>query len=72
MDYMVDDTEPLEQSPLSQMARDGELMAYRHDGFWHPMDTIRDRNALNALSEEETPPWMQFGEQASAEYPVAI
>lgn len=73
MDYMVDDMEPLEQAPLAQMARDGELMAYRHDGFWHPMDTIRDRNSLNALCEEETPPWMQFGNTSGAGFPpVAV
>lgn len=60
LDYMVDDTEPLEQTPLMQMAKDGELMAYRHSGFWHPMDTVRDRNTLNALCEEATPPWMNF------------
>ncbi|SMR71065.1 glucose-1-phosphate cytidylyltransferase [Aliiroseovarius halocynthiae] len=63
MDYFVDDMEPLEQSPLTQMAQDCELMAYRHDGFWHPMDTIRDRNTLNELCEEETPPWMRFNEE---------
>ncbi len=70
MDYMVDDTEPLEQAPLSQMARDGELMAYRHDGFWHPMDTIRDRNALNELSEQAPPPWLRFGQNIAAEMPA--
>ncbi|WP_299147676.1 glucose-1-phosphate cytidylyltransferase [uncultured Tateyamaria sp.] len=60
LDYMVDDNEPLEQTPLSQMAKDGQLMAYRHNGFWHPMDTVRDRNTLNALCEDDTPPWMDF------------
>lgn len=70
LDYMVDDNEPLEQSPLTQMARDGELMAYRHDGFWHPMDTIRERNALNALCEEGEPPWLNFGDEKSPSYPA--
>ncbi|NVK12658.1 MAG: glucose-1-phosphate cytidylyltransferase [Rhodobacteraceae bacterium] len=73
MDYMVDDMEPLEQSPLTQMARDGELMAYRHEGFWHPMDTIRDRNSLNAMCDEEVPPWMRFEDRPGAAFPaVAI
>ncbi len=40
---------PLEQEPLVNLARDGELMAYRHEGFWHPMDTLRDRNYLEDL-----------------------
>ncbi len=70
MDYMVDDNEPLEQSPLTQMARDGELMAFRHEGFWHPMDTIRDRNTLNALCEDETPPWLNFGDPKGESYPA--
>ncbi|SPF76921.1 Glucose-1-phosphate cytidylyltransferase [Aliiroseovarius pelagivivens] len=67
MDYFVDDMEPLEQSPLTQMAQDCELMAYKHDGFWHPMDTIRDRDTLNNLCEEETPPWMRFNEELSSD-----
>ncbi len=62
LDYMVDDNEPLEKTPLTQIAKDGELMAHRHTGFWHPMDTVRDRNSLNALSEESPPPWLQFDE----------
>ncbi|WP_299737659.1 glucose-1-phosphate cytidylyltransferase [uncultured Roseobacter sp.] len=70
LDYMVDDTEPLEQSPLTQMARDGELMAYRHHGFWHPMDTIRDRNTLNSLCDEDVPPWLNFEEELPASMPA--
>ncbi len=70
MDYMVDDNEPLEQSPLTQMARDGELMAFRHEGFWHPMDTIRDRNTLNALCDDGTPPWLNFGNPKGESYPA--
>ena len=73
LDYMVDDTEPLEQTPLAQMAKDGQLMAYRHPGFWHPMDTVRDRNSLNAFCEEETPPWLQFEADAVTNVrPIAI
>ncbi|MFI2765860.1 glucose-1-phosphate cytidylyltransferase [Ruegeria faecimaris] len=70
LDYMVDDNEPLEQTPLTQMARDGELMAYRHDGFWHPMDTLRDRNTLDGLCEGETPPWLNFNEGSGKSYPA--
>lgn len=70
LDYLVDDMEPLEKGPLAQMAHDGELMAYRHNGFWHPMDTIRDRKTLNDLSEENPPPWMRFGAEDTAEYPA--
>ena len=59
-DYLVDDMEPLEQSPLMQLTQDGELMAFKHYGFWHPMDTVRDRNSLNDLCHGGTPPWLQF------------
>ncbi|NDW53537.1 hypothetical protein [Aliiroseovarius sp. PrR006] len=52
MDYFVDDMEPLEQSPLRQMAQDCELMAFKHNGFWQSMDTIRDRNMLDDLCED--------------------
>lgn len=60
LNYLMDDAEPLEKGPLPQMARDGNLMAYRHFGFWHPMDTLRDRNKLDRLAAEELPPWLEF------------
>ncbi|MFV0293372.1 MAG: glucose-1-phosphate cytidylyltransferase [Paracoccus sp. (in: a-proteobacteria)] len=65
-DYLLDDMEPLEQSPLVNLTNDGQLMAFKHYGFWHPMDTIRDRNALNELSEQDPPPWLCFDEQVQA------
>ncbi len=61
LDYLGDDSEPLEQSPLANLARDGELFAYKHSGFWHPMDTVRDRDHLDRLAAEPTPPWLDFG-----------
>ncbi|QFU10321.1 Glucose-1-phosphate cytidylyltransferase [Rhodobacteraceae bacterium THAF1] len=66
-DYLTGDTEPLEQAPLTKIARDGELMAHKHYGFWHPMDTIRDRQFLDGLCNEGTPPWAKavpVGDQA--------
>jgi glucose-1-phosphate cytidylyltransferase len=60
MDYLSDDAGPLELAPLSQIARDGQLMAFKHYGFWHPMDTIRDRDHLSGLCREATPPWLDF------------
>lgn len=60
LDYISDLSEPLEQSPLSRLARDGELFAFQHDGFWHPMDTIRDRDHLNGLCRDGNPPWLEF------------
>ena len=60
LDYIPGDAEPLEQAPLTDLARDGELMAYKHFGFWHPMDTIRDVQYLDSLCEDNTPPWTSF------------
>ncbi|WBU62709.1 glucose-1-phosphate cytidylyltransferase [Paracoccus aerodenitrificans] len=65
-DYLVDDTEPLEQSPMVNLTSDGQLMAFKHCGFWHPMDTVRDRNALNELAEQSPPPWLDFAEISPA------
>jgi glucose-1-phosphate cytidylyltransferase len=60
MDYLVGDSEPLEMSPLANLANDGQLFAYQHPGFWHPMDTIRDRDMLDGMAESGELPWMQF------------
>lgn len=46
-----------EGEPLANLARQGELAAYRHDGFWKPMDTLRDRNDLEDLWAEGRAPW---------------
>ncbi len=46
-----------EQGPLSRLAAAGQLAAYRHRGFWHPMDTVRDRSVLESLWHSNTPPW---------------
>lgn len=46
-----------EQGPLMQLARDGELMAYLHNGFWQPMDNSRDYRYLNDLWKEGKAPW---------------
>jgi glucose-1-phosphate cytidylyltransferase len=57
LDYLTDDATVLEREPLEALARDGQLMAYRHDGFWEPMDTERDRNHLATLWAEGAAPW---------------
>jgi glucose-1-phosphate cytidylyltransferase len=46
-----------EQAPLASLARDGELMAYDHGGFWQPMDTLRDRDQLERLWAGGCAPW---------------
>ena len=56
-DYLHDDATVLEREPLERLASDGQLMAYRHFGFWHPMDTIRDRDYLNEHWAAGDAPW---------------
>jgi glucose-1-phosphate cytidylyltransferase len=46
-----------EGKPLQQLAAGGELMAYQHAGFWHPMDTLRDKNILEQLWASGAAPW---------------
>lgn len=55
-DYLSVDS-VLEQEPLERLAKDGELMSFRHEGFWQPMDTYRERDLLNDLWDEDDAPW---------------
>jgi glucose-1-phosphate cytidylyltransferase len=57
-DYLKDDNTILERSPLETLTRDGQLMAYKHPGYWQCMDTIRDRDALQAAWESGQAPWL--------------
>jgi glucose-1-phosphate cytidylyltransferase len=56
LDYLDADC-ILERAPLEQLAREGELVAYRHDGFWQPMDTYRELLMLSELWERGKAPW---------------
>ena len=47
----------LEREPLQQLAADGELRAFRHEGFWDCMDTYKDTLVLNDLWASGSPPW---------------
>jgi glucose-1-phosphate cytidylyltransferase len=55
--YIADDASIWEREPMERLARDGQMMAYRHEGFWQAMDTLRERNLLEALWREPSPPW---------------
>ena len=46
-----------ERAPLESLARDGQLMAYQHEGFWHSMDTLRDKRYLEDLWMRNEAPW---------------
>jgi glucose-1-phosphate cytidylyltransferase len=54
-DYIAGDDTQFEREPLEGLAKDGQLMAYRHEGFWQCMDTIRDRKRLEDLWETGAP-----------------
>jgi glucose-1-phosphate cytidylyltransferase len=56
-DYIEGDATQFEREPLNKLALDGELMAYRHSGFWQCMDTIRDKKLLDRIWETGAAPW---------------
>lgn len=56
-DLFEDDATVLERQPLERLAARGELRAYRHAGFWHPMDTLRDKQLLDSLWMSGKAPW---------------
>jgi glucose-1-phosphate cytidylyltransferase len=57
LDYIDGDHITFEQEPLEHLAADGELAAYRHRGFWQPMDTLRDKRSLEDLWDSGRAPW---------------
>jgi glucose-1-phosphate cytidylyltransferase len=57
LDRIAGDATSWEVEPLSGLAADGQLAAFRHEGFWQPMDTLRDKSQLEALWARGNPPW---------------
>jgi glucose-1-phosphate cytidylyltransferase len=57
MDYIEGDSTIWEREPMEKLAQRGELAAYRHEGFWHPMDTLRDKNTLENMWNNNQAPW---------------
>jgi len=56
-DYLANDETILEREPLEKLADDGQLMAFEHQGFWQPMDTLREKQILEALWQGGQAPW---------------
>jgi glucose-1-phosphate cytidylyltransferase len=56
-DYLDDDSTVWERTPLERLARDGQLAAFKHEGFWQPMDTLRDKMHLESLWSTDRAPW---------------
>ena len=57
IDRIEGDDTTWEQEPLKSLASDGELMSFKHSGFWQPMDTLRDKMKLNDLMDQNKAPW---------------
>lgn len=60
LDYISGDDTTWEREPLENIARDGGLAAYKHFGFWQPMDTLRDKNVLEDLWNNQKAPWKNW------------
>lgn len=59
-DYIEGDTTNFEKGPLTKLAAEGQLMSYVHEGFWQCMDSIREKNMLEKLLEEDRAPWKRW------------
>ncbi|MDD0852535.1 glucose-1-phosphate cytidylyltransferase [Halobacteriovorax sp. GB3] len=57
IDYIENDSTIFEKDPMENLAKDSQIMAYKHDGFWKPMDTLRDKNQLSGMWENDKAPW---------------
>ena len=56
-EYINSDDMPFEKDPLENIARDGQLKAFKHHGFWHSMDSLKNKNDLEALRSKGNAPW---------------
>jgi len=61
LDYIEGDDTVFEKGPMERLAEEGNLSAYRHKGFWQPMDTLRDKNVLDDLWTSGKAPWKVWG-----------
>ncbi len=61
IDYIHDDKEPFETGAMPRMVLEQKLAAFHHEGFWQPMDTLREKEDLEKFATAETPPWMKVG-----------
>jgi len=60
IDYISDDTTIWEKAPMEKLAHEGNLSAYHHDGFWQPMDTLRDKRQLEEMWINNKAPWKKW------------
>ena len=60
IDLIDDDAIPWEGAPMERLVKAGELGAFRHYGFWQPMDTLRDKNQLEQMWSDGRAPWRRW------------
>jgi glucose-1-phosphate cytidylyltransferase len=60
LEFISGDETVWEREPMEHLAHEGQLAAYRHEGFWQPMDTLRDRNLLEDLWATDRAPWKKW------------
>lgn len=58
LNYLKDDSTILEKEPLEKLADEKQLVTFKHNGFWKPMDTLRDKRLLEELIASDKAPWM--------------
>lgn len=56
-EYIEGDSMPFEETPIGQLTKEGQIMAYKHKGFWQPMDTLREKQLLEKYWESGKAPW---------------
>ena len=61
-DYLKDDFTIWEKEPLEKLSKENQLIAFKHDNFWYPMDTMRDKDYLENLWEKNEAPWKLWNE----------
>jgi glucose-1-phosphate cytidylyltransferase len=66
LNYIEGDETVWEKQPMERLAREGQLAAYRHCGFWQPMDTLRDKMFLEELWASGQAPWKIWEKEATA------
>jgi glucose-1-phosphate cytidylyltransferase len=71
-DYIAGDQTPWEKEPMERLAREGQLMAYRHSGFWQCMDTLRDKRYLEELVNRDAAPWIHAPQVQEIPKPVVF
>ena len=60
IDYLEDDFTTFEKEPLENLAKDSQMMAFKHQGFWKPMDTLRDKHELESMWDSNKAPWKNW------------